>query len=237
MNPIQLTSVLALGLVSLTALPAHAVTPFSENFSAATLNASRWSLTKEGGQLSPSNGKLLYSVIDQGDENNSHIVLRGIQPRYNESWEVTVDAVNSTRTDSWTWIGVAVVNAVDFDDFVGLEISSGPGVTQILSDFGTNGVEAADIEKEISTTKASLRVTFSGETKIITLWYRTAPAAAWTKHATFSTTNGTGAQRRGNWRMSNATGKFTLALYGGGDGDTVPAGQMALDRFVIRNLK
>ena len=236
MKPI-LRSLFALAAATAAALPAHAVTPFSENFSAATLNATRWSLTKEGGRLMPSNGKLLYSVIDQGDENNSHVLLRGIQPRYNESWEVIVDAVNSTRTDSWTWIGVAVVNAVDFDDFVGLEISSGPGVTQILSDFGTNGVEAADIEKEISTTKASLRVTFSGETKIITLWYRTSSAAAWTKHATFSTTNRASAQRRGNWRMTNTTGKFTLALYGGGDGDKVPVGQMSLDHFVIRNLK
>ena len=234
---LMLRSALVLATFTVAALPAHAVTPFSENFSAATLNASRWSLIKEGGQLKPSNGKLLYSVMDEGSESSSHILLRGIQPKYNESWEVTVDAVNSTRTDSWTWIGVAVVNAVDFDDFVGLEISSGSGVTQILSDFGTNGVEAADIEKEISSTQASLRVTFSHLTKIITLWYRTAPAAAWTKHATFSTTNGTGAKRRGNWRMSNATGKFTLALYGGGDGDKVPAGQMSLDHFVVRTLK
>lgn len=236
MKPI-LRSLFALAAVTAAALPAHAVTPFSENFSATTLNASRWSLTKEGGKLSPSNGKLLYSVIDQGDENNSHILLRGIQPRYNESWEVIVDAVNSTRTDSWTWIGVAVLNSADLDDFVGLEISSGKNLTEIFSDFGTNGAEAADIEREISSTQASLRVTFNSVTKIITLWYRTTPAGAWKKHATFSTTNSASAQRRGNWGMSNTTGKFTLALYGGGEGDKVPAGQMSLDRFVIRNLK
>lgn len=236
MKPI-LRSLLTLGLLTVAALPAHAVTPFTESFTAVTLNPTRWSLTKEGGLLKPSNGKLLYSVTTVGSENSSHILLRGIQPKYNESWEVTVDAVNSTQTDSWTWIGVAVLNAADLDDFVGLEVSSGPDQTEILSDFGTNGVEAADVVRSISSSQASLRVTFSHLTKILTLWYSTGPTGAWIKHATFSTTNSTSAKRRGNWRMSNTTGKFTLALYGGGDGDKVPAGQMTLDRFVVRNLK
>ncbi len=237
MKSLQLTSLLALGLVTLAALPAHAVTPFSENFSATPLNASRWSLTKEGGLLKPSNGKLLYSVTTVGSDSLSYIMLRGIQPGYNESWEVTVNAVNSTRsrTDNWTSIGVAVLNAADPDDIVGLEIASGDQ-NAIYSDFKTNGVESADVEKKISSSKASLRVTFSSVTKIITLWYRTSPAAAWTKHANFSTTNSTSAKYRGNWRMK-ANGKFTVALYGSSDGDKVPAGQMSLDNFVVRNLK
>jgi hypothetical protein len=116
-------------------------------------------------------------------------------------------------------------------------ISSGKIITEIFSDFGTNGVEAADVEKKISSTSAALRVTFSSVTKIITLWYRTSSADAWKKHATFSTNNGTSANRRGNWRMNDTTGKFTLALYAGGDGEKVPADKMSLDNFVIRNLK
>lgn len=230
-------SLLALGLFTVTALPAHAVTSFSENFSAGTLKASRWSLTKDGGKLAPANGKLNYSVSKAGKDSSSHILLRGIQPKYNESWEVIVHAVNAARVNSWTWIGVAVVNSADMDDFVGLEISSGKNITEISNNFETNGVEAAKVEKKISSTSASLRVTFSSVTKTLTLWYRTSSADAWSKHATFSTNNSKGANRRGNWNMNNKSGKFTLALYGGSEGAKVPAGKMSLDNFVIRNLK
>ena len=122
-------------------------------------------------------------------------MLRGIQPKFNESWEVIVDAANSNRADSRTWIGLAILNAADPNDWVGLQIEGGANRTDINSDFATNGLEPAEVVKRISTTKASLKVTFSSVTKVITLWYRISPAAAWTKHATFSTTNGAGAIR------------------------------------------
>jgi len=150
---------------------------------------------------------------------------------------VVVEGVYTNRGDSWNWVGGAWRYAADPDDFVGLEITGGDNRTEILSDFGTNGEEEADVVKRISSTNASLRVTFSSVTKVITLWYRTSPSAAWRNHATFSTNNSAIAKRRGDWRMKT-TGRFKLALYGGGeDGAIIRGGQKSLDDFVIRNLR
>lgn len=237
MKPILRYTLLALGLVTVAALPAQAVTSFSETFSAASLNATRWSLSNDGGLLSPSDGKLHYSASDANGERDSHIILRGIQPKFNESWEVIVDAANSMRANSRAWIGVAILNAADPNDWVGLQIEGGKNRTDINSDFATNGVEPAEVVKRTSFTKASLRVTFSSATKVITMWYRTSPSAPWTKHATFSTTNSATAMRRGNWRMKPAGG-FKIGLFGGGDdGVMIPLGRMSLDNFQVRNLK
>ncbi|MES2657057.1 MAG: hypothetical protein V4689_00495 [Verrucomicrobiota bacterium] len=227
---------LSIGLLAAAALPAHAVTPFIEAFNGTSLNAARWSLF-EGDELAPSGGKLRFTDPKGGDDTNAAIVLRGIEPKYNESWEVIVEAVNTTQLDSWTYIGVAVLNAADMDDYMGLEIAAESGGNLILSDFGTNGEEAADVEKAISSSKASLRVTFSSVTKVITFWYRATSGDAWKKHATFSTNNKVGSMRRGNWQMSNASGKFRIALYAGSEGAAVPSGKMSLDNFQIRNLK
>lgn len=227
---------LPLGLLAGVVLPAHALTPFTEAFNAASLNSARWSIV-EGDELAPSGGKLRFIDPKSGDDTNAAIMLRGIEPKYNESWEVIVDAVNSTRLDSWTYIGVAVLNSADLDDAMGLEIAAESGGNLILSDFYTNGEEARDVEKAISSTKASLRVTFSSVTKVITLWYRTTSGDAWKKHATFSTNNKAGSTRRGNWQMNNASGKFRIALYAGSEGSAIPSGPMSLDNFQIRNLK
>jgi hypothetical protein len=229
---------LPIGLLAGNALPAHAVTPFFEVFSAASLNTARWSLTKDGGQLAPSAGKLTFTAPELDDGASAYIILRGIEPKYNESWEVTVDAVNSTRLETWTFIGVAVLNSADLDDSVGLEISSERDLTEIFSDFETNGEKSgADVEKTISSISVSLRVTFSSATKVISLWYRTSSGAAWKEHATFSTNNSAGSKRRGNWQMNKTSGRFKIGLYGGSEGSAVRSGSMSLDNFQIRNLK
>lgn len=234
MKHIATPILLLAGFLFVSAVPAQAVTSFSENFSASKLNTSRWQLVTDRGTLVQSSARLNFISTTSTGVTDAYIALKGIQPTYNENWEVLVDVVNTAGKD--TWVGFAAVNGSDSRDSAGLELYVQGSKKYVLGDYTTDDIEAADVLKSISSTKTYLRITFSKTTKDLTFWYRTSTSAAWTKHSTFSTKNSTSATRRGNWRMSN-TSKFTIGLYGGGERSSVPTGKMYHDNFVIRNLK
>jgi hypothetical protein len=236
MKPIS--TIKRIGALLLCAGTAQAVTPFSDSFSSAT-NTTRWAVSNFGsGMISTSAGKLMFTVPRNPTRDDfATFTLRGIQPTVNEDWEVTINVSNTTAKGQNSAPGLWIQNAADRNDAVFIEFyNRSATASKVNSTFMTDESDSAtmDISNSVAGTKASLRATYRKATKIITLWYRISPTAAWSKLSNFSPFNSTTAQRRGNWQMNPNTGKFKVVIYGYSAGNIIAAGGITLDNFSIR---
>ncbi|MES2660459.1 MAG: hypothetical protein V4689_17675 [Verrucomicrobiota bacterium] len=229
---------LLLCLTFLCANSAQAVTAFSEKFS-STLKPARWSLQSEGsGKLAISKGKLSFTVpTTPKDEEFTFLTLKRPQLKYGENWEVIVDVANLSVPGGSIGVGLRIENAADRTDGVSIELDRvGENASKVTGVFITDDDDdlARDIDEPVSGTKASLRATFSAKTKLITFWYRNSTKAAWEKLANFSPANSASAQRRGDWGMTPATGKFKVVLFAYTEEKFATAGKVTLDNLIIR---
>ena len=236
-------SIILLAACQLLTGTAFALTPLSENFNATALNQSRWTLKNYGkGKLAQSSGKVDFTVAGSptGDD-FSTLELKNNRPGYNESWEVILDVANTSGQGYKVGTGVLIFNAEDYRDQVSLEFN-GRGLSGGFVAYGiTNDLDnpQKDIRVNPNVTKGSLRISFNKASKLFTFWYdSTGPTdgLVWTKLSTFSPT-GKGGDRRGNWNMNLAGGRFGIQLFGFSDGANVAAGKVSFDNFKLKALR
>ncbi|MEO5916963.1 MAG: hypothetical protein ABIS50_22230 [Luteolibacter sp.] len=228
---------------------ASALTPLTDNFNAETLRLARWKITnREGGELAHFPGGMKFTVGSDPAQYASGIAeLRNRHPGCNESWEVIVDVVNKTNLEYRAGVGLQICNALDARDRVNYKFNgAGLGGIGSSSGFAVTGqaddeVDLDDFDREFrldpQVAAGSMRITFDKKTRFFTFWYdRTGRADGfqWMKLCNYSTT-GRGGYRSGNWRMNPASGRFTIQIYGYSDSCRVPAGQLKLDNFSMRN--
>lgn len=218
------------------------LTPLSENFNATALNTTRWTLKNYGkGRLTQSGGKMNFTISTSLlFDGFPTLELKNNRPGYNESWEVILDVVNTSGQGENVGIGLLIFNAADYNDQVNLEFN-GKGVRGGFVAIGiTNDQDdpQADIRVNPNVTQGSLRITFNKSSKLFTFWYdSTGPAdgVVWAKLSTFST-SGIGGDRRGNWNMNLAGGRFGIQLYGFADNRSFAAGNVSFDNFKLKGL-
>ena len=229
--------------IALLAPAGFALTPLKDTFSKTSLDSSRWESERGGrGKFGLSRGRLQYTASrPTTDDDYALIALRNNRPRYNESWQVIVDAVNKVGKGDEAGVGIFIANAADLDDNVILEFygsASNGGFNFIQT---TNGKDdpSQDIRVNPLVQQGSMRISFSQKTKRFTFWYdSTGPADGyqWTRLCTFSPT-GKGGDRRANWRMRSTSGRFVVGLTGYSIGPVVGRGRATLDNFVLKAAK
>lgn len=111
-----------LGLV-VTTSSLLALTPASDSFNAALLNATLWSAQKAGsGKLVQKNGRVNYMVSSSPTQDDySILTLKNNRPGYNENWHVILDVANTTGSGDAVGVGISIANAADPLDNVNLE--------------------------------------------------------------------------------------------------------------------
>jgi hypothetical protein len=217
-----------------------ALTPASDSFNAALLNATLWSVERGGsGKLVQKNGRLNFTVASSPtDDDYSIITLKNNRPGYNESWNVVLDVVNTTGKGDAVGVGIMIANAADPLDNVNLEFygkgASGGfnfiGVTDDYDDW------TQDIRANPGITKGSIRISFNKTSKLFTFSYDKTGSAdgyQWTRLCTFSPT-GKGGDRRGNWKMNATGGTFRVRLFGYSDQQLVAGGKAFIDNFALK---
>lgn len=219
---------------------ASALTPVSDDFSAAALNTSRWLYEKGGkGKLAQTTGRLNYTAAKPPTEDDYAILdLRNNRPGYNENWQIILDVTNYANKGEDVGVGISVFNSADPLDNVNLEFyGAGPrggfnfiGVTDDFDDI------TKDVRAFPNVTRGSMRVSFSKTTKLFTFDYdRTGSADGfqWVKLCTFSPT-GKGGTQRGNWKMNPGGGSFGVRIFGYSEFQGVAKGKATLDNFVLK---
>lgn len=219
---------------------ASALTTFSDNFDAASLSKTRWTLKNYGnGKLAQAAGKINSTVASSPTKDDFGLLeLKNNRPGYNESWEVILDVKNTANQGSKVGTGFLVYNADDYGDQVGLEFNGTTGFVTIMT-TDDNDNPAGDIRQNPRVTKGSLRISFDKTTKLFTFWYDSTGSAdglVWTRLATFSPT-GKGGDRRGNWKMNPAGGRFGIQLYGFAEDRTVAGGKVSFDNFKLKAVR
>lgn len=230
---------LALALFPLFTGVSSALTPFSDNFNAATLNKARWSLENNGkGKLAHGNGRINFTVSGKPtDDDYGLLELKNNQPGYNESWEAILDVKNALKGTT-LGTGMLIHNADDYEDQVSLEFNGKTGFVSVsITDDEDNAED--DIRKVVKISQGSIRISFDKTTKLLSFWYDKTGSAdgfAWKRFATFSPT-GKGGDRRGNWKMNPGGGRFGIQLYAFAEERTVAAGKVSFDNFKLRAVK
>ena len=168
-------------------------------------------------------------------------MLRENTPGYNESWQVILDVTNASGQGDYVGICIRISNMDDMSDNLNLEFY-GKGANGGFNCYcvtNNKDNETLDIKKNPQVTKGSMRVSFSGKTKLFTAWYDPTGSAdgyQWSRICTFSPT-GQGGDRRGNWRMSNTKGRFTVSIQAYAENRAVAKGMVTFDNFVLKAAK
>lgn len=217
-----------------------ALTPFADDFGAAKLNTTRWKLITESGvKLLQADGRLNFTASSKiWDWSHAEVLLRNNQPGYNENWEVIVD-VTYLNTPSPN-LGFTVFNADDSSDqayfqFQG-KAENGGG---FYAYFTENGINLGDMAwRNPQVPKGSIRIGFDRISKLLTLYYDKTGSAdgyKWVKFCNYST-NGSGGDIHGNWKMNAAGGRFGLKLRGSAC-FAIPNGKLSFNNFILRTPK
>lgn len=219
---------------------AFALTPFSDNFKAASLNTSRWSLHNYAkGKLTQSSGRINFTVATPPTNDDfATLDLRNNQPGYNESWQVVLDVANTTKSGFRAGVGIGIFNADDYGDGVFLEFygAAADGGFNIIAVTNDNDNPAGDILKNPRITSGSIRISFDKTSKLFTFWYDKTGSAdgfKWVKMGTFSPT-GKGGDRRGNWNMNSGGGRFAVQIFGYAQKQSVASGKISMDNFILK---
>lgn len=220
---------------------AVAVTPASDKFNTALLQASRWSVTKGAkGKLTQSGGRVNYTAASPTTEDDYGILtLRNNRPGMNENWQVILDVSNTANRGEDVGVGICITNAADPLDSVNLEFY-GEGARGGFNFIGITDDEddaSKDIHARPGGTKGSMKVSFNKSSKLFTFWYDSTGSSdgfQWVKLCTFSPT-GTGGNRRGNWNMNPASGNFSVRLFGYSEFKVVTTGKASFDNFVLKS--
>jgi hypothetical protein len=217
---------------------AQALTPFKDNFTGASLNNSRWTVQKIGrGKVAQTSGRVQFTVPSPPTEDDASILrLRNNQPGYNENWEVVMDVGNTVNAGYDVGVGFGISNADDPKDSVNLEFyGKGKGFNFIgITDDADK--PNLDISSNPRVASGSMRISFDKTTKLFTFWHDKSGSSngfQWVKICTFSPT-GKGGDRRGNWKMNPAGGRFNVFLFGFSDMKAFGSGQLTLDNFSLR---
>jgi hypothetical protein len=217
---------------------ASALTPVSDDFNAASLNANRWIYQKGGkGTLTQAAGLLNYkAALPITNDDFAILTLRNNQPGYNENWQIILDVSNTANAGEKVGVGISIHNSADRTDNVNLEFY-GAGARGGFNFIGvTNDMDdpSQDVRAFPNVTKGSIRVTFNAATKLFTFWYDTTGSAngfQWVQLCTFSPT-GKGGTRRGNWNMNPAGGTFGVQIFGYSEA-AVANGKASMDNFKL----
>lgn len=238
MNYPLFKTIAALAACHLLAGHASALSPFSDNFNAAKLNTSRWTLKNFAkGKLAQSSGRLNYLVASPPtDDDFATLELRNNQPGFNENWETIVDVANTRNAGFSAGAGIWIFNATDPKDGLFLEFYGSRAGFNVIGITDDRDNPAGDISTNPGINSGSMRISFNKTTKLLTCWYDKTGSAngyQWVKIATFSPT-GKGGDRRGNWNMNPASGRFGIRLFGYSERQTITAGKITMDNFALR---
>lgn len=218
---------------------ASALTPVSDDFNAATLNANRWIYQKGGkGTFTQAAGLLKFkAALPVTNDDFAILTLRNNRPGYNENWEVILDVFNSANKGEKVGVGISIFNSADRTDNVNLEFygSGAGGGFNFIGVTNDRDDPSKDVRALLNFPTGRLRVTFSGQTKLFTFWYDNPTAGdgvPWTKLCTFSPT-GVGGTRRGNWNMNPAGGTFGVQIFGYSESQGIADGKVWMDNFKL----
>jgi hypothetical protein len=222
---------------------ALALTPFSDNFKATSLNTTRWTLENAGtGKLTQASGRLNFTVAaSPTDDDYGILTLRNNRPGYNESWEIILDVANAANFGDDVGVGISIFNAADPNDNANFEFygSGARGGFNFIGITDDRDIPSQDVRANPSVSRGSLRISFSKTTKLFTCWYdKTGPADGfkWAKLCTYSPT-GSGGTRRGNWKMNAGSGSFGIKIFGYAGGRSIASGKVSMDNFVLKAAK
>lgn len=226
-------SILTIGLNS-----ANALTPFSDAFSATSLNTTRWSLQNGGtGKLRQATSRINYTATSPAtDDDYSIMTLRANRPGYNESWKVILDVTNTSGKGDSIGVGISIANAADLLDSVNLEFygageNGGFNFIGITDDYD-NYLD--DVSANPGITKGSMKVAYNGTTKLFTFWYDVTGSQdgyQWVRLCSFSPT-GVGGTKRGNWNMGDTSG-FRVRVFGYSELQVISGGKVFFDNFKL----
>ncbi len=223
-----------------------AVTPVSEDFSADSLDPSRWYQTRYGhGVLRQAGGHLNYVTRTTPTKNDYAVVeLLSSQPGYDENWEVVVDLTDKTDLGYDAGCGIMIVNSQERNDYLFLDFY-GKGMMK-NGKLVAGGVSAGVLvdgehpknsrfTKNPKVSKGAVRFRFNATTKLMTLSVsptQKAEGYTWLKIGTFSPT-GKGGDVNGNWKMKDGTSRFAIQLYGFANAKEITAGKVWLDNLSV----
>lgn len=221
-----------------------ALTPFSDDFNAPTLDRSNWlpGSYRTGAKLTQSSGRVNFTMpVAKSREVDVWLELMTSRPGYNENWQAVLDVVNTNnhRGDSTT--GLWISNSADPSDVVYLEFLGKGYQAGFGASFVVDGQYSAgpEIVANPHVSKGSIRITFNRTTKILTFWYDKTGSTdgyQWTRLGTFAT-NGVGGDRRGNWQMTDEAGAFVIKIAGYVEDRVVAPGTESMDNFALKALK
>lgn len=225
-----------------------ALTPFSDNFNAITLDTANWQpgAFGTGAKLKQSGGRLNFTVPRRkADEVDVYLDLRNNLPGYNENWQVIVDVTNTNEHQGDSAPGLWISNMEAPGDAVFLEFHGKGAQGGFAASFVLNGqdVGAASVRTNPGVSKGSIRISFSSTTKTLTFWYDSTGSAngyQWRQLATFKTNgvrDASGKDRGATWNINPLTGKFLVKVFGFAENKVVAAGTESLDNFFLKALK
>lgn len=242
MNSPILKTITTLAACHLLAGHASALSPFSDNFNAAKLNTSRWTLKNDAkGKLVQSSGRLNFTVASPptGDD-SATLELRNNQPGFNENWQVTLDVTNTLGSGYLCGPGIWIFNSADRKDGVFLEFYGKQDGFNVIGITDDRDNPAGDIMRNPGVSSGSMRISFSKTTKLFTFWYDKTGSAngyQWVKICTFSPT-GKGGDRSGNWNMNPGSGRFGIQLFGYSENPSpIVTGKLTMDNFALKAAK
>lgn len=236
-------------LIALTAALAGnclAVTPVSEDFSADSLDASRWYQTRFGhGILRQAGGHLNFVTRAKPTKDDYAVIeLLTSQPGYDENWEVVVDLTDKTDLGYDAGCGIMIVNSQERNDYLFLDFY-GKGMMKngklvaggVSAGVLVDGKHSKDsrFTKNPKVSKGAVRFRFNATTKLMTLSVsptQKAEGYTWLKIGTFSPA-GKGGDVNGNWKMKDGTSRFAIQLYGFANAKEITAGKVWLDNFSV----
>lgn len=223
-----------------------AVTPVSEDFSATSLDTSRWYQTRYGhGILRQAGGHLNYVTRTTPTKDDYAVIeLLTSQPGYDENWEVIVDLTDKTALGYDAGCGIMIVNSQERRDYLYLDFY-GKGMKQ-NGKLVAGGVSAGVLvdgkhpknsrfTKNPKVASGAVRFRFNATTKLLTLFVsptQKAEGYTWLKIGTFSPA-GKGGDVNGDWKMKNGTSSFAIQLYGFANAKPITAGKVWLDNFSV----
>lgn len=223
-----------------------AVTQVSEDFSATTLDPSRWYPTLYGhGTLRQAGGHLNYVTRGKPTKKDYAVIeLLTSQPGYNENWEVVVDLTDKTKLGYDAGCGIMIVNSQERSDYLYLDFY-GKGMMK-NGKLVAGGVSAGVLvdekhpknsrfTKNPKVAKGAVRFRFNATTKLLTLFVsptQKAEGYTWLKIGTFSPA-GKGGDVNGDWKMKDGTSRFAIQIFGFANAEPITAGKVWLDNFSV----